>query len=163
MINEEDTSIAQWRIRHRATGEETLAHLFTYWEVEGDSISDQYTPALISAHDLLAEWVRQRTRQKGLVPIRWYVKASDLLEFMPFQHTHVLEEPRENFLTFYNWPVNPQTGDQLNWLTLPVADKLWHGNQGDKGGFIQQATGWKPSILQPFVALESLLQGRNTL
>jgi len=41
---------------------------------------------------------------------------------------------------------------------LPVQDKLWRPGQAGKGGFIQEATGWKPAILQPFVYLQSLLE-----
>ena len=50
-------------------------------------------------------------------------------------------------------------GERLNWLLLPVEDKLWNAKQANKGGFIQEATGWKPSILQPFVYLPALLKG----
>jgi len=34
----------------------------------------------------------------------------------------------------------------------------WNARRGDKGGFIQEATGWKPSILQPFVSVETLAE-----
>jgi hypothetical protein len=67
MINEDDTSIPQWRIRHRVTCEEVVITLFAYWEVEGDSIGD-HTPALISAPDLFLEWVRNRTGSRGSFP-----------------------------------------------------------------------------------------------
>jgi hypothetical protein len=79
---------------------------------------------------------------------------------MPFQSPHSGEEvEREDFLTFYDWPIDMVTGERLNWLTLPVVDKLWRDKRMDKGGFIQEATNWKPSILQPFVYLDSLLGG----
>ena len=55
------------------------------------------------------------------------------------------------------WPVDAETGDELDWLALPVVDKLWNSKRGDKGGFIQEATGWKPSILQPHVFLPALI------
>ncbi|AGJ59507.1 MULTISPECIES: hypothetical protein [Streptomyces] len=45
--------------------------------------------------------------------------------------------------------MNTETGEQLNWLRLPVVDQGWHATADDRGGFIQQATGWKPSPLQP--------------
>jgi hypothetical protein len=66
--------------------------------------------------------------------------------------------PEEDFLTFYSWPEDTKTRALLNWLTLPVVDKRWNNQRGDKGGFIQEATGWKPSILQPFVYLPTLLE-----
>jgi len=139
-----------WKVRHRASGHEVLAELLAYWEVEGDPISDNYTPEEMSA-------------VRGLIPIYWFVSCSahGIFESMPFQHAHV-QEVGENFLTHYDWPVDPKTGGQLNWLTLPVVDKRWNRRQAAKGGFIQEATGWKPGILQPFVALKSLLQATST-
>jgi hypothetical protein len=44
----------------------------------------------------------------------------------------------------------------MNWFMLPVVDKLWNSERFDKGGFIQEATGWKPSILQPCIYLPTL-------
>jgi hypothetical protein len=84
-------------------------------------------------------------------------------EGMPFQYEHIPRFKTENFLTFFTWPVNTATNEPLNWLTLPVKDKLWTPKNADKGGFIQQATGWKPAILQPYVylpALESALRNQ---
>ena len=56
---------------------------------------------------------------------------------------------------------NSVTGEELNWLTLPVVDKLWNRKRADKGGFIQEATGWKPAIFQPYVYLPSLMSALN--
>ena len=152
---------SQWRFRYRALETDTLTSLVAYWEVQGDAISNQYLPSQITAADLLTEWVTRIGRSKGLIPVYWYVKGDGLLELMPFQHSHLLVEPQHNFLTFFSWPTDPATGEHLNWLRLPVVDKRWHGEIGDKGGFIQEATGWKPAILQPFLALESLFQGKR--
>jgi hypothetical protein len=55
----------------------------------------------------------------------------------------------ENFLTHFTDPVNADTGERLNWLRLPVMDRAWNATASNKGGFIQEATGWKPSPLQP--------------
>lgn len=131
-----------------------------YWEVSLDPISDNYTPEEIDARELFGRWVK-RVHEKypnDLVPIRWFVACREqgIFEAMPFQFDHFGDPTRENFLTFFSWPINPVTGERLNWLTLPVVDKLWNPKRADKGGFIQQATGWKPSILQPYVYLPSL-------
>lgn len=64
--------------------------------------------------------------------------------------------PVEDFLSFFEWPVHPATGERLNWLTLPVVNKRWTRRRATKGGFIQQAAGWKPRILQPYVYIPSL-------
>lgn len=76
---------------------------------------------------------------------------------MPFQFRHSARRSDKDFLTFFTWPVDPNTGNSLNWLTLSVVDKLWNSKRADKGGFIQGATGWKPAIFQPYVYLPSLM------
>ncbi|MFD7964254.1 hypothetical protein ACFV5J_25980 [Streptomyces zaomyceticus] len=55
----------------------------------------------------------------------------------------------EDFLTFYTWPVHAETRERINWVRVPVRDRLWHGSRADKGGFIQELTGWKPSPFEP--------------
>ena len=62
----------------------------------------------------------------------------------------------EDFLTFFSWPEHAETGEALNWLRLPVLNKLWDDGHADKGGFIQSATGWKPSPYQTVMSLNSL-------
>ena len=42
-------------------------------------------------------------------------------------------------------------------MKLRVVEKRWCSKRGDKGGFLTQATGWKPGILLPFIYLESLI------
>lgn len=136
--------------------------LVAYWEVALDPVSDDYTPAEISADDLLRRWLDQvRPKyENGLVPIYWFVESPDhgVFEHMPFQFPHVIGE---DFLARYSWPVAPGTGERLNWLTLPVVDKLWNRQRANKGGFIQESTGWKPSVLQPYVYLDILTRARG--
>jgi hypothetical protein len=74
-------------------------------------------------------------------------------ETAPFQ-------PRydEDFLTFFQWPTEVNTGVPLQWTRLPVIDKLWNDDTADKGGFIQEVTGWKPSPFQTQV--DTLLLAR---
>jgi hypothetical protein len=157
-----------WRVRILETGEEWEGPLEAYWEVYLDSISDDYTPE-VDALKLLRMWA-QRVREvypSGMIPVYWFVesKGQGKFEGMPFENPRSGEEEfeSEDFLTFYDWPINTLTGERLNWLTLPVVDKLWRDERMDKGGFIQEATGWKPSILQPFVYLDSLLGGIGLL
>ena len=63
----------------------------------------------------------------------------------------------EDFLTFFSWPMHAVTGQPLNWHSLPVVDQYWNASRADKGGFVQEATGWKPGILQPHVYLPTLI------
>lgn len=152
-----------WHIRSREHAFEWDGELIAYWEVALDPISDEYTPAEMPARDLLAQWARQvkKAHSEGLIPIHWFVESPGHAKFerMPFQYPHAPDDARaENFLTFFTWPQDAKTGAPLNWLTLPVVDKRWSNRRADKGGFIQEATGWKPSILQPFVYLPTLLE-----
>ncbi len=144
-----------WTWRNRRTGHRFEEPLNAYWEVSHDPMSDDHTPDEMDAVELLREWATkvQKDYENNLVPIHWFAGS----ERMPFQFLRDPKIEAENFLTHFTWPANKRTGDRLNWLVLPVVDKLWNENRADKGGFIQEATGWKPSILQPFVYLPSIL------
>jgi hypothetical protein len=151
-----------WKFRGLNSGQEWEGVLIAYWEVSLDPISDEYTPQELDARKLFYKWENQVRKRyvNGLIPIYWFVdcvgKEHATFEGMPFQFEHIASSFLENFLSFFMWPVNSETSKRLNWLTLPVADKLWNSSRADKGGFIQQATGWKPSILQPYVYLSAL-------
>lgn len=67
----------------------------------------------------------------------------------------------EDFLTVYAWPESA-AGERVNFNRLPVRDKLWQG-QADKGGFIQEATGWKPAPLAPVMHVGQVLRRRGCL
>jgi len=125
-------------------------------------MSDEYTPDEADAETLFRRWGKRAAEvfPNGLVPISWYVDHAEggRFEAMPFQYVEDSGRADENFLTYYEWPVHAVTAERLNWFTLPVEDKLWNDTQADKGGFIQEFTGWKPSILQPFVYLPSLVR-----
>ncbi|WP_392838726.1 hypothetical protein [Streptomyces sp. LN500] len=62
----------------------------------------------------------------------------------------------EDFLTHFTHPVHVVTGERLNWLRLPVLDRGWNAAVANRGGFIQEATGWKPSPLQPTVDVRQI-------
>jgi hypothetical protein len=154
-------SISQWKFRKGTGGNEDQGQLTARWEVNFDPISDDYTPSDISASELFDIWVKVVGGKypHDLIPIYWSVLCPErkLFETMPFQYSDFDKGViSETFLTHFTWPIDLQTGDELNWLTLPVDDKLWNDARGDKGGFIQEATGWKPSILQPYVYLTAL-------
>lgn len=149
-----------FRVGYRGRDDRWEGLLQAYWEVSLDPMSDDYTPEEIGATELLKKWA-DRVTEKYLdhqIPIWWFVECelAGKFESMPFQYLHGLEVP-ENFLTFYDWPIEVASGEPVNWLRLPVVDKLWKAEKSNKGGFIQEATGWKPSPLQPSVYLPSLL------
>ncbi len=147
-----------WKFMIRKTGGEKEAALVAHWEVSHDPISDGYTPQEADAKALFNKWVTIVSEKypDGLVPIHWSVCSEEpgTFEFMPFQFNHIKYD--EDFLTHFTWPVHAVSGEPLNLLALPVIDKLWNTSRADKGGFIQEATGWKPSILQPYVYLPAL-------
>jgi hypothetical protein len=153
----------RWRVRSRQYDFEWEGPLEAYWEVEGDPISDDYTPDEVDARELLVNWAKQYgdSHPDGLIPIHWFVISEEAgqMEAMPFEYDHLHGEyPIENFLNHFDWPVHATTGKPVNWLTIPVVDKRWNAKKASKGGFIQEATGWKPSILQPFVYVPALLK-----
>jgi hypothetical protein len=150
-----------WRFYSRQNqGLERVTPHLASWQVEGDPISDDYTREDIDAEDLFNLWAKQvgRKHRDGIVPIYWSVLGEGGFgsEAMPFQ-LDAVRGTSEDFLTFYTWPVHDVTNELLNWLGLPVINKLWNWKQTDKGGFIQEHTGWKPSILQPYLYLPAIL------
>lgn len=152
----------RWRVRFRRSDSSWEGPLVAYWEVELDPMSDDYTPDEISAQELLRKWAARVSKKhpNGLIPIHWFVESREEAKFaaMAFAYDHFEGKYTiENFLDFFGWLEHAVTGEPLNWLTLPVAEKLWNTRQANKGGFIQEATGWKPSILQPYVYLPALL------
>lgn len=115
--------------------------LSLYWEVSCDPISDDYTLEEASAADLWREW---RRRYPGDVKqIHWFVQSDDGV----FEAAPGSEMGSRGFVSFYAWP-HYANGTLARWTDLPVVDKLWRPGRLDKGGFIQEHTGWKPSPLQ---------------
>jgi hypothetical protein len=160
-----DEDMPTWTFLNRKSKQELEAEIKAHWEVSLDPISDDYTPDEISARDLLRQWVKkvQAKHPNNLIPIFWFVRfigkngSGSGFEWMPTQYDHLGRTHDENFLTFFTYPVSSLTGERLNWFMLPVVDKLWNSHHANKGGFVQQATGWKPSILQPYIYLPTLI------
>lgn len=150
--------------------------LLAYWEVALESIDDDYTPDVIADNDLLRLWGTKVKSEypNQLIPIYWYITGDKFQpQRMPFQYDHGADNDEvpevsiadDNFLTHFTHPVNSETKEKINWLSLSVVDKTIEKSQEinsypPKGNFIQRCTGWKPSILQPFVYLPSLLETR---
>jgi hypothetical protein len=137
--------------------------LIAEYEVSHDPISDDFTPDETSADNLFTLWVRtvERRYPDGTIPIFWSISCAEAgkFEYAPFQsHRPHLDE---DFLTFYDWPIVRATGRPLDWRTLPIRDKGWNRRACDKGGFIPDATGWRPHIYQPSVSLPMLQTWRS--
>ncbi len=133
--------------------------LWWYWEADCDPISDEHTPDQISAYELFQEWVRYLQKRditvSGLVTISWSVLGDGIGDAAPAFGEYGADNPIR-FDTSFEPLTSRADGSPINWNRLPVADKLWRPSRGDKGGFIQEATGWKPSVLQPSVPIDFL-------
>lgn len=150
-----------WTVDSRRTDYTWKAEIWAYWELEGDPISDDFIPSEINAKDLFFVWrdsIKDRY-ENNLIPIYWFAKSKNpngKFETMPLCfHSNVTNDYHKNFLTYYDIPYNENL-DEIRWVDIPIVDKLWNKRHCDKGGFIQSATGWKPSILQPYVWLDML-------
>lgn len=130
-MTENSKGLPTWKFQNLRFGREMQGVLRAYWEVALDPISDNYTPAEISAYELLEQWAKRVKEEypDGLIPIYWSVECSEcgVFERMPFQFKHSTYRD-ENFLTFFSYPVEPATNERLNWLALPIADKLWNSD-----------------------------------
>lgn len=148
----------QWTWTNPRSGHTWTEELVLYAEPDGSSMSDDFLPDEATAAELWRMWVdryavtyHQREPEKyrlGEVPIYWYVTLPSLrgvFEGAPYARNAL----SEHFLTHYTHPVDAETGEPLSFMRLPVLDRGWNATCVDKGGFIQEATGWKPSPLQP--------------
>lgn len=151
-----------WKFRSLRTDYEWEGPITACWEVNYDPISDDYLPSEKNARELFRMWtgIVRGKYPDGLIPIYWCVRceAQSKFESMPFQYDSA-SGAYLNWLSYFTWPVHVVTGEKLNWLRLPVEDKLWNRLRADKGGFIQELTGWKPAVLQPSVYLPALEMG----
>lgn len=137
-----------WKIVDRRGQDRGIHTLELEWWLNWDSITDDYYQSEISASELLQMWLKKVDGEED-IKISWMV--SSVSESAPFTGED------KDFLSYYRWPTHAETGENLNWLTLPVQDKAWNENQADKGGFFQEALGWKPSPLQRTLHLPTLL------
>lgn len=164
----------QWTFQARGTSYNQTVELALLPELDGDHLTDEYVPADITAPELWAMWVKKFADAQhkarpddydpGEVRIHWTVTTpsrGNVFELAPHSYdTRAARTspytPHDNFGTIYNPPVHAVTGEPMNWLRLPVLDRGWNDTVGNKGGFIQEVTGWKPSPLQPTVDVRQI-------
>lgn len=159
----------RWTFSYKGNGFEQTEELVLYAEPNGSTITDDYLAEDITAAELWRMWVTEWADEyhkrwpdlyrPGEVHITWFVTrpsidgifegAPHVRDWRTLPGTANAGFEQEDFLTHYTHPVHAVTGERLNWLRLPVVDRGWHAKASNKGGFIQQATGWKPSPLQP--------------
>lgn len=158
------SSTATWRFSTRRGGHTRETPLALEWEPNGASISDNWLPDEIDARDLWRTWV-EWLHDKGFdselgapwVRIDWFVQGEVTFESAPFAYLPTdWPGTREDFLAHYTWPVDVATGERVNFVRLPVIDKRWTQRRSNKGGFIQEALGWKPGALQPAMNVKAM-------
>lgn len=163
---------ARWTFQSRRSGHERTVRLALQWEPDGSAMSDDYLPEDEDAAQLWRMWVNKYGNQYHQddpavyapwhVPIYWAITSvgpgGGTFEHAPHQTLPSRYLLKEHFLTHYTHPRHEGTGELVNWLRLPVLDRGWNAEQADKGGFIQEATGWKPSPLQPFMDVRQVAQ-----
>lgn len=151
-----------WTWKHRTSDTTHTGRLELIWEITSAPLTGDHSPHETSAHEVLDEWLRQlpdeRTEQlfgPGATRISWGVGQ----EHAPFQLLRLgSANSDEDFLTHFTWPTHPKSNERVNFNRLPVQDKRWDTQGGrDDCGFIQEATGWKPSPLQPVMWVGPIL------
>jgi hypothetical protein len=156
-----------WTVTNRGHRAVRTCPLRLYWEADYDPISDEHIDAADGAVEVFDAWRRAvagRVDVESALPIFWSVTSTEgaLFERAPLSYIKLPGDDPEfdgDFSTYYDRPVNVHTGEPVNWLRLPVIEKLWDPARGryDKGGHITSATGWRPSALQPSVRLPLLV------
>lgn len=122
------------------------------WWVEGaEDLASRSDPDA-GSDELFLAWAQGR--ESLALPIRWAVASPEagLYENAPFSGED------HSFLDHYSWPVHAITGARLRFTRLPVLDQSWEGKTAGTCGFIQDATGWKPSPLQQSMDLAVILE-----
>lgn len=160
-----------WSFTGRRSGHTVETPLWLYWELDGDSISDDYDPRTMPAAILWDMWRMGAHDPRaedafgpGALAIHWFVEGDGVIEAAPYQEPE--NAPEFDFLSDFTAPVNASTGERMRWERMTVVDKVWRRGplpQGThlKGGFIQEVTGWKPYPLQPYVTIATLEQAKH--
>lgn len=149
-----------FRIRSASGPEWRGVSLTLEWSLpETAAVSDSNTQEDMSARQALSAWL-ERLDGATAIPISWAVadRSRGIHEKAPFCPPDANDPAPQNFLTFYTWPVHTVTAQRLLFTQLPVADETWEqGLERGKAGFVQAATGWKPSPLQQTMDLQNIL------
>ncbi|MCX4690643.1 hypothetical protein OG401_41225 [Kitasatospora purpeofusca] len=156
-----------WTYRNKNSGYAFTTGMHLSWQLADADISHEYKPDEITAHQLYRRWAEKygnrlaeehpQHYRPGDVEISWTVTGDQVDEFAPFQiHVPGEDTDHEDFLTHFTMPTDVRTGEQVNWLRLPVDDRRWNSEESDLGGFVQESLGWKPSPLQHVVNLRQL-------
>jgi predicted GIY-YIG superfamily endonuclease len=142
----------RWCLFRDLGGHVRRENLILFYELNGDPMTGDYLPDEISADELLSIWLHEYAKDRHK-PMRvwWFVYWEYAVKY------EIEGEIMPHFLRYYSQPVDARTHEPVQLHELPVIDKRWDDIRGDKGGFIQAATGWKPRPLQEWVTPAEIL------
>ena len=145
----------------RINGHTKSGSLIAYYYVNYESITDDYDLDEISAFDLYKRWrALAEKRNEDTIEISWTVAGCGTFDPHPLaQHHWTRIEPyNKTWVDIYTDPWRTD-GEPFRWLDLPIVYKRWNAQYPqarDKGGFIEELTGWRPAPLQPFLNLRQI-------
>jgi hypothetical protein len=131
-------------------GNTRTGHLYAYYEINYECITDDYTVDEISARALYKKWRKYAvSKYAGQMSISWVVAGCCTFDPHPVSEPLMSTRDRyhEDWSTFFTDPVRTD-GKPFNWLDLPAVRKEWcaqNPSLSGKGGFIQTLTGWNPA------------------
>ncbi len=148
---------------HRETGQPYSTSLEAVWSIDfSEEVAQRYPPGQLSIETLFKLWFQEAHHYffYDWVWIDWFIRCPEvgIIEPAPFQSRYQHHPGKPSFLTKFTYPYDLDTHDRLQWSKVPVAPLMWTPEQWDSSGFIQQATQWRPGLLQPTVDLGWLKQ-----
>lgn len=148
----------RWEFRNKRSNFRFQADLYLYPELDGSSMVDDYYGEL-DGEGQLDEYISYVQRnypdqlRSDAVPIYWYVQGPGICEGAPPFLGHNYHGPVTHFLDFFTWPRDVNTGDQLDWFSLPVLN--------DRFPEFAEALAWKPSPFQLHCPLRTIVASRR--
>jgi hypothetical protein len=154
-----------WKFSTIPAGLERNCDLYLYPELGCSSMVEELDT--FNGEEQLGEYVIYLRRhhpewlESDAVPVSWSV-ASDqdrgVFQCAPFAPARdalsARFQCRHSFLACFTWPVSRATGELLDWFSLPV-------KMTRRFPAFSRALGWKPSPMQPYCPLRSILDSRT--
>lgn len=151
----------RWTFASRISGIERSTDLYLYGELDCSAVVDEYD--WLDGEGQLSEYIdylehnHPQWLEDDQVPILWSVRGDQTAEFAPFQAGKFALEaaggPSHDFLSYFSWPYDSNTGAELDFFKLPV--------RIDRFPEFAAALDWMPSPLQPTCPLRSIMDSRE--
>lgn len=150
----------RWTFESRRSGIEKTADLFLYPELDCSSMVDDYYDECGETQlEAYIDYLRRHHPEwldGNAVPIGWSVvseRPSGVFEAAPFDG-YLADGLDMDFLTYFTWPVDERTGEEVHWFDLPVRME-WRFPE------FARALRWRPSAFQPSCPLLDILDSLN--